>query len=306
VFATSFLAKLNAPHLRELQLSSVRLRQSAIPHLVEYLTSAERCRLHTFKCNGNEFGLGGMTELVGGLAEWRKGQNFHLMKMETFGNRAPEPGEMEDPRWTGLEQELKTVLIRNAHLQRKVQQQALALLHHSRPVLLRSNEAQGAPHPQPWDRSHKPWLPMELRLQILFNFAPDLSMHQRLLICEYASSSETLPATARKGGNSHEPPSLPSLQLSSDCIPDPGSLPLSPGGVDIIGAGPLSPLGSPSPGPGKVWDLGNRLAAGSGAHGGWTGCTNGQCLGAGNSVLCRREQQRVRWLEVVGCIAFEI
>ena len=35
-------------------------------------------------------------------------------------------------------------------------------------------------------------------------------------------------------------------------------------------------------------------------------CASGKCMGAGNSVLCRREAERSGWLTEVRCMAFEL
>lgn len=69
---------------------------------------------------------------------------------------------------------------------------------------------------------------------------------------------------------------LPSLK-SSGCVPDPSGFAF--GGV------------------------GRGIGFGLGTKG--MGCTNGRCMGAGNSVICRREGERLKYLTEVGCTSYE-
>ena len=78
--------------------------------------------------------------------------------------------------------------------------------------------------------------------------------------------------------------SLPGLGMGMD----PGGFGLSMG----IGAPPSSTVKAP------VW----ALKGGPTWNG---GCSNGQCM-KGNSLRCRREAERIRWLEAVECARYEL
>lgn len=274
------------------------------PYITEYLSSV-RCQLVTLRCNGNALGFRSVRTIVRVIER----SNYALSSVELHANQlangsggpgsdntSGEDSEIEasaNPEaWKGIEKVLRGTLARNVHLKRVVEKEASSLLKYSRALLLRpahipalrphptpvpSPELTASPSPSPSPASECMFpfleLPTELQLYILSFVAPTLSSAQRIRIYTYASSPSTLP---------HLLPSLPSsgATTTSGCIPDPSTLPFG--------------FGAP-----KVWGT----TGGPGSGGG--GCVNGKCLGAGNSLLCHREEERHKWLTVVGCCAFE-
>lgn len=328
-FVATFLSRLSAPHLRELGLSDINLTPRAAHALAAFVRARARCRLRTLKLNANALGIGGARKLVRALrANWSWGRvemaanrladgavaddgdalsssesevdlgllaagapqtrTAHGGASETEKTRA---GQGRSRDWKGLEHDLHFLQTRNDVMRRQVEREALALLHHSRPALLRSWWQDRAPSanaasteapppstngprdppapptsPPPIAPPHgPPPLPTELVHHILSFFAPALSPRQRLRILAFAHARATLPSTAlllpgarRDGG-------------SSGCVPDPAA------------AGPVWSVASPP--------AGRRHDA----------CADG-CIGG---VKCRREEERARWLAGMRCDAYD-
>lgn len=319
-FVAHFFPNLESQHLQEVHLCMLGLTHRSVPHIVEYISSP-RCRLHALKANGNRLGLRGVRSIVRAVHR----RNFTLLKLEMFANSGADvgaPGSSETPAseddehagsaiLQDSERELQKVLMRNEHLKKETEREALALLRYSRAVLLRPRgltatpssaavpcselcacarpptsplsptsslfSSIGAPlallDPEP-SAPRFPFarLPTELQLHILSFLAPILSSAQRIRIYTYASTSTTLPSL------------LPCL-TSRSCIPDPTSPQF---GEFNLGGG---------------MTMRKRSACASGAS---SGCADGKCMGAGNSVLCRREEERAKWLAAVRCNAFEL
>jgi len=169
------------------------------------------------------------------------------------------------------ERALHRIIMRNAYWKRQTEREALILLRHSRPLLMRPKSLsiiRSTTPPLRTATSLFPFyaLPNELKLYILGLLAPSLSSTQRTRIYHYVSDPSTLPCL------------LPPLRRDPgrECIADPSSLSGSSVGFHVIG-----PNGS-----------GQR-------------CADGKCMGAGNSVRCRREEERNRFFEAVGCCAYE-
>ena len=170
---------------------------------------------------------------------------------------------------------LHRVLMRNGYWKRQTEKEALILLRYSRPLLMRPKSSSPAATPS---RPTSPplrtatslfpfyALPNELKLYILGLLAPSLSSVQRTRIYQYASDPTTLPCL------------LPPLRRDpgKGCLADPSSLLGSSVGFHIIGP-----------------------------NGGQPRCADGKCMGAGNSVRCRREEERNRFLEAMSCCAYE-
>ncbi|KAM5543498.1 hypothetical protein V8D89_002749 [Ganoderma adspersum] len=315
-FAAHFLPLLDSPHLGEIHLSVVGLTRASAPHIIEYITSP-RCQLHTLKANGNNLRIRAVRSIVRAARR----ANYTLLRLEMHANGLTElsddsdvsPSDNEDgakgtvTSWKDIEKELKQILTRNAVLKHQVEKEAIVLLRHARPLLLRSkgHDSQAAV-PLPSSRSDSrsvfssigqplvlsppatpaakletfPFtqLPTELQLYTLSFLAPILSNAQRIRIFTFASDPSTLP------------PLLPSLTSGGGCIPDPANLQFS-----IEDAVPSqSPLGI---GPGGGIQLRKR------AGGSASGCAGGKCMGG---VLCRREAERAAWLASVRCTAFEL
>jgi hypothetical protein len=173
------------------------------------------------------------------------------------------------------ERALHRVLMRNGYWKRQTEKEALILLRYSRPLLMRpkSSPITASPSrptspPLRTVTSLFPFyaLPNELKLYILGLLAPSLSSAQRMRIYNYASYPSTLPCL------------LPSLRRDpgKECLEDPSSL-----------------LGS---------SVGFQV---TGPNGGGQRCADGKCMGTGNSLLCRREEERNKFLEAMGCAAYE-
>ena len=315
-FAAHFLPLLDSPHLGEIHLSVVGLTRASEPHIIEYITSP-RCQLHTLKANGNNLRIRAVRSIVRAARR----ANYTLLRLEMHANGLTElsddsdvsPSDNEDgakgsiTSWKDIEKELKQILTRNSVLKHQVEKEAIVLLRHARPLLLRSKgQTSQAAVPLPSSRSDSrslfssigqplvlsspatpaprvetfPFtqLPTELQLYTLSFLAPILSNAQRIRIFTFASDPSTLP------------PLLPSLTSGGGCIPDPANLQFS-----IEDAVPSqSPLGI---GPGGGIQLRKR------AGGSASGCAGGKCMGG---VLCRREAEKAAWLASVRCTAFEL
>ncbi|KAI0761301.1 RNI-like protein [Trametes elegans] len=317
-FFAHFLRSLDAPYFREIILSVCGLTQAVAPHLIEYLTSP-RCHLHVLKLNGNQLRARAVRSIVRAIRQ----ANFTLLRMELYAvgvSKHPDDSEFssedeEDSRvrlgtWQDVENDLKRSLTRNLTLKHLVEKDALTLLRYSRVLLLHPKGRDALPAPtavsacsefcscaqlstsslfsaigHPYPLSSTPTsgssfpfhrLPTELQLRILSFLAPTLSSAQRIRIFTYASSPSTLPTL------------LPCLS-NGGCIPDPASPQFTIGGPAAGGFGMNPGITLRKRGGGSV-----------------SACANGKCMGAGNSVLCRKEAERAQWLASVGCTAFEL
>ncbi|TFK90198.1 RNI-like protein [Polyporus arcularius HHB13444] len=322
IFVAHFFPLLDAPNFHEIHLSVAGLTHQSAPYIVEYISSP-RCQLHTLKANGNQLRIRAVRSIIRAARR----TNYTLLRLELFATGLNDPQDQSDVSssddegetkgsmrsWTDSEAELKRILTRNATLKHLVEKDALALLRYSRALLLRpkhresesshpvfspcsescacaasatsliSSIGQPVTLPATSSNSQSLWakLPVELQLHILSFLGPILSRAQRIRIFTYASSPSTLPTL------------LPCLSSGGGCIPDPAS--------------PQFGLGTPTSGPLGIGLGGGvmlrKRGVGSSSVG---GCANGKCMGAGNSVMCRREAERLQWLTSVRCNAFEL
>ena len=215
---------------------------------------------------------GGVCESARSVAQFARYRcvslSFQLSKTDLLG--IPETVDaMKD-----AERALHRVLMRNGYWKRQTEKEALILLRYSRPLLMR---LKSSPMAASSSRSTSPplrtvtslfpfyALPNELKVYILGLLAPSLSPAQRMRIYNYASDPSTLPCL------------LPSLRRDpgKGCLADPSSLGSSVG-FQVIGP-----------------------------NGGGQRCADGKCMGAGNSLLCRREEERNKFFEAMGCCAYE-
>ncbi|KAF7310408.1 hypothetical protein HMN09_00582800 [Mycena chlorophos] len=300
-FLHEFLPLLDAPELHELHLSAIGLTAEAAPPIVEYLSSP-RCRLHALNCNGNSLGYRGVRSIVRAVER----HNFTILTLEMYSNHAEsaptssdntEDDEDEEridgvassaaglDAWKANEAHIRRLLLRNSHLKRVTEKDALSLLRYSRPLLLThstasattpatrcdncscgSSSLKSAPvDPDPLQSTNTGFafrsLPTELQLYIMSFLAPSLSPAQRVRIYTYAASPATLPRTTLCLSG------FP-IKGTSMCVLDPA----------------MMPFGS----------------SGSG------GCSGGRCAGSGGkSVVCHKEQQRTEWLKTVGCDTYD-
>ena len=320
-FAAHFFPLLDAPTFHEIHLSETGLTHQSALHIVEYITSP-RCQLHILKANGNQLRIRAVRSIIRAARR----ANYSLLRLELLATGLNDPQDKSDISssddegetkgsiwsWTDSEAELKRILTRNATLKHLVEKDALALLRYSRALLLRPKHREGDSSrpafspcsescacatsvtslisigqpvalPLPSSTPYFPWakLPMELQLHILSFLAPILSRAQRIRIFTYASTPSTLPTL------------LPCLSTGGGCIPDPAS--------------PQFGLGAPASGPFGMGFGGGVLVRKRNTGGSLMGrCANGKCMGAGNSVMCRREAERSQWLTSVRCSAFEL
>ncbi|KAJ7479970.1 hypothetical protein B0H11DRAFT_1863801 [Mycena galericulata] len=289
-FLEAFLPSLDSSYLREVHLSAIGLTPRAAPHLVEYLSSP-RCRLHTLKCNGNTLGFRAVKSMIRAIER----HNFSLLTVELYSNHLVGPvgsdntsddddddearGPASMDAWKASDAMIRRVLLRNAHLKRQTEKEALQLLRYARPLLLSSAGTNipstrcsdcSCPEPPPSSAAEPTIatpaaggfafraLPTELQLYIMSFLAPTLSPAQRIRIYTYASSHATLP---------HVGLCLPGRASGSLCVLDPASMPF-----------------------------------GMGSSG---GCAGGKCAGVLNSVVCHKEQQRAEWLAALGCSVYD-
>ncbi|KAF9225842.1 hypothetical protein BS17DRAFT_699426 [Gyrodon lividus] len=299
IFVERFLPLLHSRNLHELHISAIGLTARSAPVIGAWISgkssrnSGGACYLQTFKCSGNSLGVRGVWEIIRAV----EGGNWGLTKVEMYANQLAEPpvtpdtsdvslahqaSEIEpssipetEEAWKDSERALHRVLMRNGYWKRQTEKEALILLKYSRPLLLRpksspvtSSPSQPPSPPLPSAITLFPFyaLPNELKLYILALLAPSLSSAQRMRIYNYASDPSTLP------------PLLPTLRrdLGKGCLVDPSSL---------LGTTIGFPVASPG---------------GSGQR-----CADGKCMGVGNSLLCRREEERNKFIGAVGCCAYE-
>lgn len=258
---------LDSPTLGDVQVSTADVTYAAVPHIVNFISSP-RSHLHTLRANGNKIGIRGIREIVQAVER----HNYNLTKVDLFANWADgSETESEEDRtmeaWKKLRERLDNATKRNERLKRETAKGAFTLLRHSRAVLLRTIGVSQAI--QQYDYPTPiPRLPMELQLHILSFLAPTLTTTQRLRIFNFAATPLTLPRLS----------STPTTDTS--CIPDPASL--SPGGPAAFG-------------------VFNMAAVTKAGH---SGCPSGKCMGR-DSLMCRREAEKSKWLEEMGCQAYE-
>jgi len=293
-FIEQFLHRLDSSHLREMQLSVIGVTQASAPHFAEYISSS-RCRLSSLKVNGNRLGVRGARMIIRALQR----HNFTLTKLEMYANGLADADASSETTasdddiavraglsiWHEAQKELDRLLLRNLHLKRTTEREALVLLKYARTVLLRpksdGSSTSLALVPSSMDSlfssilsssvDHAPTfpftrLPTELQLHVLSFLAPTLSTAQRIRIYTYAASPATLP------------PLLPSL--SSRVLPNPSMMPF--GGVGM-GVGMM---------------LRKRTNASA----------SGKAAGDRDIInfRWRRDEERSRWLAFVRCNAFEL
>ncbi|KAF8609606.1 hypothetical protein BDV93DRAFT_432029 [Ceratobasidium sp. AG-I] len=189
------LERLNAPYLREMQLSSIGLTQSSLPVLSRFLSSPACYGLRTLHLNGNSLSNRGLKELVSELLV----SNTTLCIMEAYANSVAEAEEDEDgdmiPDVTlgdTIRQALTIALARNQVYLRKVEAESKALLGYARTLLLgaeyhgRSSNSKTLAFP--WTR-----LAPELQCYILRFVHTSLSDAQHTRVCKYGAEKSTLP-----------------------------------------------------------------------------------------------------------------
>ncbi|KII84275.1 hypothetical protein PLICRDRAFT_179532 [Plicaturopsis crispa FD-325 SS-3] len=273
-FLASFLPSISSPHLRELHLSATGLTYRSGPILIDYISSPQ-CRLHTLKCNGNSLGLETVKEIVAAIEH----NNFGLLRVEMYSNqRDAEQDNFGDihAKWLETEQHLKKVLIRNERLRRSTESEALFLLCYARALLLRPTAHQDDVRCELFANAPPTHSPAHTSLFPFHDLPTELQLHILSFLAPSLSSAQRIRIYEYAASSSTLPQVLPKLHHHPNCIPDPSSMPFGMGGgiFGVTGAAT-------------------------------EGCANGKCMGAGNSVLCKREEARARWLEEVRCSVYE-
>lgn len=194
-FLFRFLRKLDAPYLREIQLSKIGLTQASLPTIDRFLTSLACYGLRSLHINANSLSNKGLKDLVGSLLT----SNTTLCGMEAFANSLPESLVYDGKEVMSDEallettlQALSLVLVRNTGNLEKVTYEAKALLVVARTLLLtqeRHELPNGASEMSfPWQK-----LAPELQYHVLRFLHNTLSDAQHARICSYASKKATLP-----------------------------------------------------------------------------------------------------------------
>ncbi|KAL0959912.1 hypothetical protein HGRIS_011577 [Hohenbuehelia grisea] len=238
-FLHHFLPNLDCPSLIELHLSDVGLTPLAAPTLVQFVASP-RCQLHILKLNGNRLGFRGVRAIVRAIER----SNYSLSTIEMYSNDSQDasadtsdvtsaddddeiPNGLES--WKENDKLLRPLMLRNQHLRRITQKEALSLLPVSRALLMQgrspsiaSNEATNPDHKETRDVFRFASLPTELQLYILSFLAPHLSPVQRSRIFTYASSRSTLPPLL-----SHLPSSRRIVPVAKNSTPIVDEIPAS-------------------------------------------------------------------------------
>ena len=189
------LEKLNAPYLREMQLSSIGLTQSSLPVLSRFLSSPACYGLRTLHLNGNSLSNRGLKILVSELLA----NNTTLCIVEAYANSVAEAEEDENgdsiPDVTlgdTIRQALTFGLARNQVYLRKVEAESKALLGYARILLLGAEYHERSSNSKvptfPWTR-----LAPELQCYILRFMHTTLSDAQHTRVCKYAADRSTLP-----------------------------------------------------------------------------------------------------------------
>lgn len=278
-----FLRHLRAPRLRELHVNAMGLTARCASGLAEWISSGHTggvYSLHTLKCSGNSLGIKGVWEVIRAIEMG----NWSLMNVEVYANQLAGTEIPNDNShiqqsehllsseaevsWKDAERALHRVLHRrNAYWKRQVETEALSLLKYSRTLILRSKASLSSTNKHPTSDLASESFPFY-----------DLPMELRLHILAVLAPSLSCAQRTRIYDYAANPSTLPLLlpRLRRDnghaCLADPSR---------ALGA-----------------SIGFTLHTSG-------GCAEGKCMGTGNSLVCRREAERTKFLEVVGCRAYE-
>ena len=278
---------LRAPRLQELHISIMGLTARCASGLAEWISkrrswhtgSGGARSLHTLKCNGNNLGVNGVYEVIYAI----QAGNRSLVKVELYANQIAHteipnhnspfqqttqlPSSETQLSWKDAERDLRVVLLQNAHLKRQIEKEALSLLRYSRALIFRSR----APllSAEQHTSSH---LASE---SFPFHFLPmELRLQIFAVLAPSLSSAQRARIYEYAADASTLPPllSLPQRGIGHGCIADPSQFLGASVGFALHNSG---------------------------------GCAEGKCMGAGNSLMCRREAERAKFLAAVGCCAYE-
>lgn len=276
----TFFRHLRAPRLRELHVNAMGLTARCASGLAEWISSEHTggaCSLHTLKCSGNNLGIKGVWEVIHAIEVG----NWSLMNVEVYANRLagteilnnnPLIERLSSPEtevsWKDAERALHRVLQqRNAYWKRKVEMEALTLLKYSRTLILRPRASLSSEDQHPMSGLAKQSFPFH-------NLPMELCLHILAVLAPSLSCAQRTRIYDYAADPSTLPPLLPPLRRDTGhgCVADPSR---------ALGA-----------------SVGFRLYSSG-------GCAEGKCMGTGNSLVCRRDAERARFLEAVGCHAYE-
>ncbi|TFK32348.1 hypothetical protein BDQ12DRAFT_659333 [Crucibulum laeve] len=323
-FIAIFLPALNAPSLRELHLSSIGLTPLSLPYITDFISAPQRCKLRTFKCNGNFLGRRSIKSIIRTIVQ----HNYSLIKVELHSNQLAQgttetdinsdpftsDGETngEQPPWSDVlkvyEGRLSRVLVRNSQLKHDTETQALKLLRYSRTLLLNMSiddlsASSAASHPEMCSDSCscipvfvQPAVPLPVQDQsnsvdagLSFSSLPiELKIHVLSFLAPSLSSAQRIRIFRYASSLQTLPPLLPRLP-SFENGSSHDSLVCYPDPTSLQFDG------------GKAWNVGNNTSIG---HGG--GCPSGMCLGTSHSIVCHKDLERIKWLNNVGCNSYEL
>ncbi|KAI6006138.1 hypothetical protein EDD15DRAFT_2428862 [Pisolithus albus] len=296
-FVQRFLPLLRSRSLQELHINIIGLTPRSAPAIASWITGSRAgcsqgvCHLQTLKCSGNSLGVKGVSEILRALERG----NWAITKVELYGNRLPDiplpsppasslptftPSTSPSPAgslvadtddaWKDCERALHRIMMRNQYWKRRVEKEALNLLKYARPLLMRSKSSlDSAPSLPSYPSSSPTSTPTEGFP--FFALPNELKLYILSLFAPSLSPIQRVHIYNYASDPVTLPPLVPTLRrgLSKQCLVDPSSL------GAIVGASNYG-----------------------------TGCPAGKCMGS-NSLVCRREEERAKFLEAVGCTAYE-
>lgn len=276
----TFFRHLKAPRLRELHINAMGLTARCASGLAEWISLGHNggaYSLHTLKCSGNNLGLKGVWEVIHAIEMG----NWSLMNVEVYANQLAATEILNDNSpiqqssssetevsWKDAERALHRVLHRrNAYWKRQVEMDALSLLKYSRTLILRPKASLSSADRHPMSDLVSESFPFH-------NLPTELRLQILAVLAPSLSCAQRTRIYDYATDPSTLPPLLPRLRrdISYGCVADPSR---------ALGA-----------------SVGFTLHS-SGS------CAEGKCMGTGNSLVCRREAERNRFLEAVGCCAYE-
>ncbi|KAI6040846.1 hypothetical protein EDC04DRAFT_2566484 [Pisolithus marmoratus] len=297
-FVARFLPLLRSRSLQELHINTIGLTPRSAPAIATWITGGSThgvCHLQTLKCSGNSLGVRGVSKILRAIERG----NWALTKVEVYANQLPDTpppsppplsppstspsssGQLSlarslvasesDDAWNDCNRALHRLIMRNQYWKRRVEKEALDLLKYARPLLMRSKSstspsASSPPsHPSP---SPPPTPTMGF---------PFFALPNELKLYILSLFAPTLSPTQRVHiyNYASDPATLPSLTqtlrrgIIKQCLVDPSCL--------------SATIEGPNYG---------------------SGCPAGKCMGP-NSLVCRKEEERAKFLEAVGCTAYE-
>lgn len=297
-FVERFLPLLRSRFLQELHINTIGLTPRSAPVIATWITGSRArssqgvCHLQTLKCSGNSLGARGVSEILRAIERG----NWALTKVEVYANRLPDaplpslppslpsssppssPDKLlpdgslaasdTDEAWKDCDRALHRITMRNQYWKRRVEKEALNLLKYARPLLMRSRSSTSSASLVLSHPSSSP--PSTLTMGFV-------ALPNELKLCILSQFAPTLSSTQRVHiyNYASDPATLPPLtptlrrDISKPCLADPSTLGASVGGPNY-----------------------------------GSGCPAGKCMGP-NSLVCRREEERARFLEAVGCTAYE-